>query len=130
MPFAAGAPLTEPEVRRSVNGELRTTLRLQYPYKEVGGHRLYLRTYEGTIPGPTLRVRPGDVLRDADALFGQQGEHPTGAGDGPVHRAHGRLFHLPQGLVDGLQLRRQVGCFGPLRPNSFSAPLSLCRSGL
>jgi FtsP/CotA-like multicopper oxidase with cupredoxin domain len=63
VPFAAGAPLTEPEVRRSVNGELRTTLRLQYAYKEVGGHRLYLRTYEGTIPGPTLRVRPGDVLR-------------------------------------------------------------------
>jgi FtsP/CotA-like multicopper oxidase with cupredoxin domain len=63
VPFNEGAPLDEPEVRRSVNGELRTTLRLQYAYKEVGGYRLYLRTYEGTIPGPTLRVRPGDVLR-------------------------------------------------------------------
>jgi FtsP/CotA-like multicopper oxidase with cupredoxin domain len=63
VPFTGGEPLTEPEVRRSVNGELRTTLRLQYAYKEVGGYRLYLRTYEGTIPGPTLRVRPGDVLR-------------------------------------------------------------------
>jgi FtsP/CotA-like multicopper oxidase with cupredoxin domain len=62
-PFTPGAPLIEPEVRRSVNGELRTTLRVQYAWKDVGGYRLYLRTYEGMIPGPTLRVRPGDVLR-------------------------------------------------------------------
>jgi FtsP/CotA-like multicopper oxidase with cupredoxin domain len=62
-PFHKGAPLTEPEVRRSVNGELRTTLQVRYAYKDIGGYRLSLRSYEGTIPGPTLRVRPGDVLR-------------------------------------------------------------------
>ena len=62
-PYQKGAPLIEPEVRRSVNGELRTTLHVRYAYKEIGGYRLYLRSYEGTIPGPTLRVRPGDVLR-------------------------------------------------------------------
>jgi FtsP/CotA-like multicopper oxidase with cupredoxin domain len=38
-------------------------LRLQYAYKDIGGYRLFVRTYEGTIPGPTLRVKPGDVLR-------------------------------------------------------------------
>jgi FtsP/CotA-like multicopper oxidase with cupredoxin domain len=63
VPFTEGAPLVEPEVRRSVNGELRTTLRLHYAYKDVGGYHLYLRTYDGMIPGTTLRVRPGDVLR-------------------------------------------------------------------
>jgi FtsP/CotA-like multicopper oxidase with cupredoxin domain len=62
-PFQKGAPLIEPEIRRSVNGELRTTLRVRYAYKDIGGYRLSLRSYEGTIPGPTLRVRPGDVLR-------------------------------------------------------------------
>jgi FtsP/CotA-like multicopper oxidase with cupredoxin domain len=62
-PYHKGAPLIEPEVRRSVNGELRTTLHVRYAYKEIGGYRLYLRSYEGTIPGPTLRVRSGDVLR-------------------------------------------------------------------
>jgi FtsP/CotA-like multicopper oxidase with cupredoxin domain len=62
-PFQKGAPLIEPEVRRSVNGELRTTLRVGYAYKDIGGYRLSLRSYEGTIPGPTLRVRPGDALR-------------------------------------------------------------------
>jgi FtsP/CotA-like multicopper oxidase with cupredoxin domain len=62
-PFAAGAPLVEPEVRRSAKGELRTSLQVRYAYKDIGGYRLSLRTYEGTIPGPTLRARPGDVLR-------------------------------------------------------------------
>ena len=36
---------------------------MQYAYKDIGGYRLYVRTYEGTVPGPTLRVKPGDVLR-------------------------------------------------------------------
>ena len=46
-----------------MNGELRTTLRLQYAYKDIGGYRLYVRTYEDTIPGPTFGLKPGDVLR-------------------------------------------------------------------
>lgn len=61
--FKPGAPFVEPEVRSSANGELKTTLRMQYAYKNIGGSRLYVRTYEGTVPGPTLRLKPGDVLR-------------------------------------------------------------------
>jgi FtsP/CotA-like multicopper oxidase with cupredoxin domain len=61
--FEPGAPFVEPEIRRSANGELNTTLRMQYAYKDIGGHRLYVRTYEGTVPAPTLRLKPGDVLR-------------------------------------------------------------------
>jgi FtsP/CotA-like multicopper oxidase with cupredoxin domain len=61
--FDRDAPLVEPEVRRSMDGELRTTLRVAYAYKDIGGYRLSLRAYEGNIPGPTLRLRPGDVLR-------------------------------------------------------------------
>ena len=63
LDFTPGAPFVEPEVRRSANGELNTTLRMQYAYKDLGGYRLYMRTYEGTAPGPTLRLKPGDVLR-------------------------------------------------------------------
>ncbi len=62
-PYQKGAPLIEPEVRRSVDGELRTNLQVRYAYKDIGGYRLYLRSYEGTIPGPTLRMRAGEVLR-------------------------------------------------------------------
>ena len=61
--FEPGAPFVEPEVRRSANGELNTTLRMQYAYKDIGGSRLCVRTYEGTVPGPTLRLKAGDVLR-------------------------------------------------------------------
>ncbi len=62
-PAPRGVPLVDPETRRSANGELRTTLRIHYTYKDVGGFRLYMRSYDGMIPGPTLRVRPGDTLR-------------------------------------------------------------------
>jgi FtsP/CotA-like multicopper oxidase with cupredoxin domain len=62
-PPAKSAPLVEPEVRRAAGGQLSTTLRIRYAYQEIGGYRLHLRTYEGMTPGPTLRARPGDVLR-------------------------------------------------------------------
>jgi FtsP/CotA-like multicopper oxidase with cupredoxin domain len=57
------ADLIEPEVRRSVDGVLETALRVAYAYHDIGGYRLHMRTYEGSMPGPTLRVQPGDVLR-------------------------------------------------------------------
>jgi FtsP/CotA-like multicopper oxidase with cupredoxin domain len=62
-PFDKNASLVDPEVRRSANGELRTSLRVGYTYKDMGGYRLSLRSYEGNVPGPTLRLRAGDVLR-------------------------------------------------------------------
>jgi FtsP/CotA-like multicopper oxidase with cupredoxin domain len=57
------APLIEPEVRRSSGGQLATTLRVRYAYQDIGGYRLHLRSYDGMTPGPTLRARPGDLLR-------------------------------------------------------------------
>src|SRR3954470_18758670 len=60
---AMDQPLVEPEVRRSVNGVLSTTLRVGYAYRQIGGVRLYVRSYEGGSPGPTLRMKPGDTLR-------------------------------------------------------------------
>lgn len=56
-------PLIEPEVRRSANGVLQTSLRCAYAYRDVGGVRLYVRSYEGGSPGPTLRMKPGDTLK-------------------------------------------------------------------
>lgn len=62
-PWDRNALLVEPEVRTSANGELRTSIRVGYAYRDMGGYRLSLRSYEGNIPGPTLRARPGDTLR-------------------------------------------------------------------
>jgi FtsP/CotA-like multicopper oxidase with cupredoxin domain len=60
---ATDQPLVEPEVRRSVNGVLSTSLRCDYAYRDIGGKRLYLRSYEGRSPGPTLRMKPGETLK-------------------------------------------------------------------
>jgi FtsP/CotA-like multicopper oxidase with cupredoxin domain len=60
---AMDQPLTEPQVRRSANGVLQTSLDCHYAYQDVGGARLYVRTFEGTVPGPTMRMKPGEVLR-------------------------------------------------------------------
>lgn len=61
--FKPGATLIEPEVRRAVNGVLDTTLTCKYAYLDVGGYRIFMRTYEGTSPGPTFRVKPGDTIK-------------------------------------------------------------------
>jgi FtsP/CotA-like multicopper oxidase with cupredoxin domain len=55
-------PLVEPVIRRSVNGVLSTSLRCAYAYRDIGGTRLYLRSYEGG-PAPTLRMKPGETLK-------------------------------------------------------------------
>ena len=60
---AMDMPFVEPEVRSSVNGVLSTTLSCRYAYKDIGGQRLYLRSYEGTSHGPTLRMKPGETLK-------------------------------------------------------------------
>ena len=64
LPFvpAMDQSLVEPEVRRSANGVLSTSLRCAYTYRDLGGTRLYLRAYEGGL-GPTLRMKPGETLK-------------------------------------------------------------------
>jgi len=59
---AMDQPLVEPEVRRSVNGVLSTSLHCAYAYRDIGGMRLYLRSYEGGL-APTLRMKPGETLK-------------------------------------------------------------------
>lgn len=61
--FKPGAPFVEPEVRRSVNGMLETNLTVRYAYLNIGGYRLFMRSYEGATPAPTLRLKPGDTLK-------------------------------------------------------------------
>ena len=55
--------LVEPENRRAEDGVLETELHAQYTWKDGGGYQLSMRSYDGTIPGPTLRLQPGDALK-------------------------------------------------------------------
>jgi FtsP/CotA-like multicopper oxidase with cupredoxin domain len=113
--FLPGAPLTEPEVRRSANGELRTTLRLQYAYKDMGGYRLFMRTYEGDIPGPTLRVRPGDVLRIKLINDLPPNREPAPANHSLPHQFNTTNFHShgmhvsPSGMSDNVMRSMEPG---------------------
>jgi FtsP/CotA-like multicopper oxidase with cupredoxin domain len=60
---AAAEELIEPEVRSSSNGLLDTTLTASVMPVQVAGQTATMSVYDGSVPGPTLRVRPGDTLR-------------------------------------------------------------------
>lgn len=60
-----GQPFQNPPEIRSVNGRLQTTLVVRYTNPDsvsLGGCPLTIRSYNGALVGPTLRVRPGDVM--------------------------------------------------------------------
>jgi len=61
--FASGADLVEPSVRASAHGVLETTLTAQVGTTTVAGQPVTAWVYEGSFPGPTLRIRNGDTVR-------------------------------------------------------------------
>jgi FtsP/CotA-like multicopper oxidase with cupredoxin domain len=62
---ARSEPFTQPPIEASRNGKLDTHLRVvQADVSLPGGMRLeQTRCYNGSVPGPTLRIRPGEELR-------------------------------------------------------------------
>jgi len=60
---AAAEELVEPKVRTSQDGLLDTTLTASVMPLPLAGQTTTVSVYEGSFPGPTLRVRPGDTLR-------------------------------------------------------------------
>lgn len=63
----AGPEFRNPPVIRSRNGVLKATLVVEYtdPYRtNIGPDNLiHVRSYNGRLVGPTLRVRPGDTIK-------------------------------------------------------------------
>ena len=59
----SGADLREPQVLHSVDGVLDVSLAVAVSTAIVGGRSARVLTYNGTLPGPTLAVLPGDELR-------------------------------------------------------------------
>ncbi len=62
-PNYAGYPFKNPESISSTNGVLETTLDVKYAQNKIGNCEVNLRSYNGKLVGPTLRVKPGDTLR-------------------------------------------------------------------
>jgi len=56
----------ESEVRESANGELNTSFDIIFALNLItgqnGGQEIFTRSYDGLVPGPTFRVKPGDVM--------------------------------------------------------------------
>ncbi|AXJ09585.1 multicopper oxidase family protein [Arthrobacter sp. PM3] len=59
----AGAALTHPAERSSAGGTLALELEAAPATLELGGRQATALGYNGTSPGPTLRLRAGDLLR-------------------------------------------------------------------
>ena len=57
-----GAMFTQPDVLASTSGRLDVTLVAAPSKVAFGAGKRFAYTYNGSTPGPTLRVRPGDVL--------------------------------------------------------------------
>lgn len=57
-----GAAFIEPEELVSANGRLAVTLTAEAQSVPYGSGTRFANTYNGSVPGPTLRVRPGDEL--------------------------------------------------------------------
>ncbi|MDP9981125.1 FtsP/CotA-like multicopper oxidase with cupredoxin domain [Pseudarthrobacter oxydans] len=57
-----GAELRGPAELRSTDGRLELTLGAAPGRVELGGRQARALCYNGTVPGPTLRLRPGDEL--------------------------------------------------------------------
>ena len=91
--------LTEPEVLQSSDGLLELTLAAALTDVVVAGRQVRALTFNGTIPGPTLRVRPGDRISLA---FRNEMDAPTN-----LH-THG-LVVSPEGNSDNVFLHLEPG---------------------
>ncbi|MGK2316424.1 multicopper oxidase family protein [Gordonia rhizosphera] len=60
---SSGTTWTEPPVLSSENGVLELDLRLGATDVTIDGTTVRMLSYNGSVPGPTLHVRPGDSLR-------------------------------------------------------------------
>jgi FtsP/CotA-like multicopper oxidase with cupredoxin domain len=97
---AAGAPLSEPAVIQSQNGVLNLALEAKIAAASVGGNTRNVWVYNGSFPGPTLRVKPGDQLKIS---FKNNLPEPTN-----LHY-HG-LHASPSGIADNVFIH--VGSIG------------------
>ena len=70
--LAQGPAFIEPPVRSSANLLLDTTLEAKVSPVVIAGQTVLTGVYEGTFPGPTLRVKPGErVPMDGVVRSGQ-----------------------------------------------------------
>jgi FtsP/CotA-like multicopper oxidase with cupredoxin domain len=97
--WSAGADLIEPTELQSTGGLLDVTLSAAPATTMIGGRSASVLGYNGGLPGPTLRLHPGDRLRVrlVNGLTGPTNLHvhglhvsPEGNGDNMAVMVPGR----------------------------------------
>lgn len=95
----SGQDLAQPPVLASRDGVLEVSLTAA-PGVRLAGRETLAWGYNGTCPGPTLRVRPGDLLRVRRVLLVERSCHyqrvPVRMGGTGVSRPPTGPFGLPQ----------------------------------
>jgi FtsP/CotA-like multicopper oxidase with cupredoxin domain len=86
-------------VRSSANGFLSTTLRASRTPTIIDGNTVFSSVYEGTYPGPTLKIRPGDFVRIEliNDLLEETNLHTHGLHVSPMSPGDNVLLHIPPG---------------------------------
>lgn len=108
--IGGGRELLQPEVLSSRDGALDLALAAAPARVRIGARTAHVQAFNGSLPGPTLRVRPGDTLRvamsnglDDPTNLHVHGLHvsPEGNGDNPfVSIAPGDSFDYEFALPD------------------------------
>lgn len=108
--LGGGRELVQPEVLSSRDGALDLALEAAPARVRIGARTAHVQAFNGSLPGPTLRVRPGDTLRvamtnglEAPTNLHVHGLHvsPEDNGDNPfVSIAPGDSFDYDFSLPD------------------------------
>jgi len=115
-PVPSGGVFVQPDELRSVNGRLAVTLTAEATMVPFGAQTRFAYTYNGSTPGPTLRVRPGDTvvvtLRNrlgTDTNLHTHGLHVSPSGDSdnifvmvPPGGEHTYTYAIPADHPSGL----------------------------
>lgn len=104
-------------VIRSQNGVLETTLTVAYAEHEIAGCPTSLRNYNGSLVGPTLRLKPGDTLRVLleNRLPPNMDDHREGDDHNGPHALNTTNLHThgfwvsPSGVSDNVLLKVEPG---------------------
>lgn len=111
-----GAPFRRPEELTSVNGRLEVILTAAATSVPYGSAARLAYTYNGSTPGPTLRVRPGDTVivtlknqLNTDTNLHAHGLHVSPSGDSdnifvvvPPGSEHTYTYVIPDDHPSGL----------------------------
>ncbi|MBW4638264.1 MAG: multicopper oxidase domain-containing protein [Gloeocapsa sp. UFS-A4-WI-NPMV-4B04] len=104
-----GAYFQNPEEIKSQSGVLETTLEVKYGQNTIAGCDVNLRSYNGKLVGPTLRMQPGDTIKiNLINNLPQESNPPTSDNENRPRAFNTTNFHAhglhvsPSGISDNV----------------------------